>query len=102
MSRYLVGRLKSMLRQGFGGVQAYLTEDDVVRQTGASPENLREWERRGLLRPYASPGRNLYKPEQVGVVHWLLEEERSRRRRPVPMAQGPDGRDPEVVFRPPS
>ncbi|HEY7677762.1 MAG TPA: MerR family transcriptional regulator [Candidatus Methylomirabilis sp.] len=102
MSRRLVGRLKSLLRLGWGGARGYLTEHDVVQQTGASPEELREWERRGLLRPYARTGQNLYQQGQIEVVHWLMREERIRRRHPLPQGGEAPGGAPAATFRRPS
>jgi hypothetical protein len=102
MSRRLAGRLKSLLRLGWGGAQGYLTEHDVMQETGASSGDLREWERRGLLRPYARTGQNLYRQEQADVVRWLMREGRIRGRHPLPPAREAPGGVPAGVFRFPS
>jgi hypothetical protein len=102
MSRRMVGQLKSLLRLGWGGARGYLTEHDVMQQTGASPGELREWERRGVLRPYARTGQNLYRQGQVDVVHWLIREKRIRRPRPLPPVGETPGPTPATTLRRPS
>ncbi len=76
----ILQRLRSVLGFAFGVPGGYVTAHEVMDRTGASPEKLEEWERRGLLRPYLRIGRNLYRPEQVDVVRWLIREERVRSR----------------------
>ena len=101
MSRRLAGGLLAFLKLARRGAQGYLTEHDVMQQTGASPGDLQGWERRGLLRPYARPGQNLYRQEQVDVVRWLMREERIRRRLLSPAGENP-GPAPATTPRRPS
>ena len=101
MSRRLAAGLLFFLKFARRGARGYLTEHDVMEQTGASPADLRGWERRGLLRPYARPGQNLYRQEQLEVVRWLMREERLRRR-PLPPAGENPGPTRAPTLRQPS
>jgi hypothetical protein len=76
----ILGNLKGLCDIALGGPHGYLTRAELMQRTGTTPQKLQEWERRGLLRPYAQVGLDLYRPEQVDVAHWLIREEQIRSR----------------------
>lgn len=87
---WLLGRVQVVVDLVLRGPRGYLTELEVLARTRATAEKLREWERRGLLRPYVRMGRRLYRPEQLDVVQWLLREERIRSRLWSPTKEDPE------------
>ena len=74
----------------------WVSHDDVIEQTGAAPELIRELEEFGIVQPRQLNGTKLFDETDVEIVRAATELAQIRRRRPQP-ARLPDLRRSRVL-----